>query len=79
MFLTATATPSMVEKLKACLHDPWVWKGTVNRLNIKLDMQEITDKGHVSKDSRRNYRGLANSVLKIIKKDNAIVYILTCR
>ena len=74
MFLTATATPSMVEKLKACLHDPCVWKGTVNRPKIILDVQEITDKGHVSKDSRGNYTGFANSVSKIIKKDNAIVY-----
>ena len=74
MFLTATATPSMVEKLNACLHDPCVWKGTVNHPNIILDVQEITDKGHVSKDSRGNYTGFANSVSKIIKKDNAIVY-----
>ena len=64
MFLTATATPSMAEKLKACLHDPCVWKGTVNRPNIILGVQEITDKGHVSKDSRGNYTGYANSVSK---------------
>ena len=75
MFLTATATPSMVEKLKACLHDPCVWKGTVNCSNIILDVQEITDKGHVSKDSRGNYTGFfANTVSKIKKKDNARVY-----
>ena len=38
MFLIATATPSMVEKLKACLHDPRVWKETVNCPNIILDV-----------------------------------------
>ena len=73
-FLTATAIPIMVKKLKACLHDPCVWKRTVNRPKIILDVQEITDKGHVSKDSRGNYTGFANSVPKIKKKDNAIVY-----
>ena len=74
MFLTATATPSMVKKLKGCLHDPCVWKGTVNCPNIILDVQEITNKGHVSKENHGNYRGFANSVLKIIKNDNAIIY-----
>ena len=74
MFLTATATPSMVGKLKACLHNPCVLKGTVNHPNIILDTQEVTDKGHVSKDSGGNYTGIANSVSKIIKKDSAIIY-----
>ena len=74
MFLTATATPSMAGKLKACLHNPCVLKGTVNHPNIILDAQEVTDKGRVSKDSRGNYTGIANSVSKIIKKDSAIIY-----
>ena len=42
MFLTATATPSMAEKLKCCLHDPCVLKGTINRPNIILDVQGMT-------------------------------------
>jgi RecQ family ATP-dependent DNA helicase len=73
MFLTATATPSMAEKLKCCLHDPCVLKGTINRPNIILDVQEF-DKGHVSKDNRGDYSGFATKVSKIISKDSAIVY-----
>ena len=74
MFLTATATPSMAEKLKGYLSDPTVLKGTMNRPYIILDVQEVTDKGHVSKENRGNYIGFVNSVCKIIKKDTAIIY-----
>ena len=74
MFLTATATPSMAEKLKGYLSDPTMLKGTMNRPNIILDVQEVTDKGHVSKENRGNYIGFVNSVCKIIKKDTTIIY-----
>ena len=75
MFLTAMATPSMAEKLKGCLHDPCVLKGTINRPNIILDVQVLEyDKGHVSKDNQGDYSGFATKVSKIISKDSAIVY-----
>ena len=51
MFLTATATSSMAETLKGYLDDPTVLKSTMNHMDIFLDVQEVTDKGHVSRDN----------------------------
>ena len=45
----------------------------MNHTNITLDVQEVTDKGHMSKENCGNYTGFVNSVCEIIK-DTAIIY-----
>ena len=69
MFLTATAIPSMTEKLKKYLSDPTVLKGTMNSTNITLDVQDVTDKSYVLNENCGSYISFVNSVCKIIKKD----------
>ena len=68
IFATATATPNIEEKLRALLRDPLVSKGTINRPNIEIQVEEW------SKSANDPFQPFANRVSEIIGSNPCIVY-----
>ena len=68
MFATATATPDMEDKLKSLLRNPFVSKGSINRPNIVLRVEEWT------KSSDDPFKTFAKRVSEIINNEPCIIY-----
>ena len=68
MFATATATPDVEGNLRALLRNPFVSKGTINRPNIELRVEEW------SKSGSDPFKPFARRVSEIIVDEPCIIY-----
>lgn len=74
MVLTATATPKILQHLKAMLSNPFISKGSVNRGNISLHVETMPNKGPTSPTCRGDFSGFARRVKEIIADRCSIIY-----
>ena len=74
MALTATAPLKMLLKLKGMLKEPYTAQRSINRENISLYVEKISDKGPINHIFIGSYAGFAWRIKDIVGKKCCIVY-----
>ena len=74
MALTATASPSVLMKLKTFLHNPYVSQSSVNRPNIYFRAEKLPAKGKPTELNRGDYSVFAQKTKDLVGDQCAIVY-----